>query len=78
MDHWPNTKPSKRDEETWKEIARLLPDTVLRFERARRNSEKRTPEQRHAGGRPQVLSKCPECGLECNATQMRVHKRTHR
>ena len=50
-----------------------IPDEVLKAERARRNSAKRTA-YGAGSGRPSVMRPCPKCGTEYSAVEMRKHR----
>ncbi len=56
---------------------KTIPDSVLKREWARRNSLKRT--RFGAGsGRPKLMRRCAECGLEMSAREFRSHHCTRR
>lgn len=51
-----------------------IPDSVLRSERARRNSALRKVHSGGKSGRPKKLQACPYCMLQLGSTEMRKHQ----
>jgi hypothetical protein len=75
MRQWPTAPPPEEDGEAWKGVVSQVPDSILLFERVRRNAERRATRAKHRAGRPPVMKTCPVCDMTLTTTEMLDHQR---
>src|SRR4051812_46007776 len=75
MSPWLTAPPPADDGEAWKSVVYQVPDSILLFERVRRNAERRTTRAKNRAGRPPVMKECPVCGMTLTTTEMLDHQR---